>query len=315
MLNTYSQKHTFYMNTMTRVDSDNGLKGSLRFNEPMSKHTSWRVGGPADRFYMPYDLEDLKAFLGQLPRDEPITWIGLGSNVLVRDGGIRGTVIVIKNSMDTLRLLDTDLVMAGAGVPCAKLARFSVRHELTGAEFLVGIPGTLGGALAMNAGAFGSETWDVVQQVSVLNRYGEEVVRNRSDFVIGYRSVRLPTDEWFVSAIIKLRADTDQTGIEIMRELLERRSETQPVGEKSCGSVFRNPEQSHAAAKLIETCGLKGARSGKAVVSEKHTNFIINTGGATAGDIENLIRHIQDVVYKTCNVRLDPEVRILGNTG
>jgi len=290
----------------------NGIKGMLSLNEPLARHTSWRVGGPADRFFVPADINDLQNFLQQLPDDEPLTWIGLGSNLLIRDKGIRGTTIVTRNVMDEIEDLPEGQIRAGSGLPCAKLARHSVKAGCTGAEFLIGIPGTLGGALAMNAGAFGSETWDIVSQVETINRKGEMTSRDKPDFVISYRSVTKPTDEWFVSATISLAPDVNRSGANTIRELLARRNETQPMGEASCGSVFRNPDQATPAARLIESCGLKGKGIGKARVSEKHANFIINTGNASAADIEQLIVHVQSVVYEKYRIRLVPEVRVIG---
>ncbi len=297
---------------MTGARSQQGLKGRLRYDEPMSRHTSWRVGGPADCFFVPDDLEDLKLFLSQLAADEPLTWIGLGSNLLVRDGGIRGTVIATKNVMSELEDLPSSQIRAGSGLPCAKLARHTVKAGLTGAEFLVGIPGTVGGALAMNAGAWGSETWNIVKSVVTINRKGELHERDKSEFVIGYRSVTRPAEEWFLSALLQLEPDTHSTGSNTLSEFLSRRSQTQPMGEPSCGSVFRNPAPDMPAARLIEACGLKGYVIGEAAVSMKHANFIINQGKATAGDIERLIRHVQTVVSANHNVTLVPEVRMIG---
>jgi len=289
-----------------------GLKGTLKYDESMSRHTSWRVGGPADRFFIPHDLEDLKNFLAQLSQDEPVTWIGLGSNLLVRDGGIRGTVIATKNVMSELELVTSAQIRAGSGIPCAKLARYTVKSGLAGAEFLIGIPGTLGGALAMNAGAYGSETWNIVKQVVTVNRKGEVFTRASTDFVIAYRSVTGPAGEWFISALLELHPDIEQTGNNTLSEFLARRSQTQPMGEPSCGSVFRNPGPDMPAAKLIESCGLKGKSIGKASVSLKHANFIINQGNARASDIEKLIQHVQQVVYARHDIRLVPEVRMIG---
>ena len=297
---------------MTGAESQQGLKGSLRYDEPMSRHTTWRVGGPADCFFVPDDLEDLKLFLAQLPADEPLTWIGLGSNLLVRDGGIRGTVIATKNVMSEMEDLPSNQIRAGSGLPCAKLARHTVKAGLTGAEFLVGIPGTVGGALAMNAGAWGSETWNLVKSVVTINRKGELHERDKSEFGISYRSVIKPAEEWFLSALMQLEPDINSTGSNTLSEFLSRRSQTQPMGEPSCGSVFRNPAPDMPAARLIEACGLKGFVIGSAVVSIKHANFIINQGKATAGDIERLIRHVQTVVAAKHNVTLVPEVRMIG---
>lgn len=289
-------------------------RGSLKFNEPMARHTSWRVGGPAERYYEPADLDDLAAFLAQLSEYEPLTWVGLGSNLLVRDGGVRGTVIMTSGLLKQIELLDEGLVRAEAGVACAKVARFCARHHLTGAEFLAGIPGTMGGALAMNAGAFGGETWRHVAAVETLDGRGGRHLRQPEAFEVSYRRVIGVSGEWFVAAHLRLhRGDTDTASGRI-KELLERRGATQPIGLPSCGSVFRNPQGDHAA-RLIEACGLKGVCIGGACVSEKHANFIINTGSATAADIEALIDKVAAEVESRHGVRLVREVHIIGEAG
>lgn len=287
------------------------LRGTLREQEPMARHTTWRVGGPADRFYQPADRDDLAAFLAMLPPDEPLFWCGLGSNLLVRDGGLRGTVIFLSPGLTALRREGEHGVWADAGVACAKVARFAARAELVGAEFLAGIPGTMGGALAMNAGAFGGETWLVVAEVETVDRQGRWRRRTPADFDIGYRYVRGAADEWFTGVLLALRRGDGEQAMERIRQLLARRAATQPVGKPSCGSVFRNPEGDHAA-RLIEVAGLKGTRIGGAYVSDKHANFIINDGTATAADIEQLIAQVRRVVLEQHGVALTPEVRVIG---
>ncbi|MEW6611300.1 MAG: UDP-N-acetylmuramate dehydrogenase [Pseudomonadota bacterium] len=286
------------------------LRGRLRLGQPMSRYTSWRVGGPADRLYLPKDLADLQHFLRHWAVG-PVTWVGLGSNLLVRDGGIRGTVVVTAGALSELRLLDERTVRAGAGVSCAKLARFCANAGLAGAEFLAGVPGTLGGALAMNAGAHGGETWRLVQAVETLDPHGQLQRRAPESFRIGYRSVEGLGDAWFAAAELRLNPDAPTAVNARIREWLERRSQTQPLELPSCGSVFRNPPGDHAA-RLIESCGLKGWRIGGAQVSEKHANFIVNLGDARAADIETLIRHVAATVEARCGVRLHPEVRVIG---
>jgi UDP-N-acetylmuramate dehydrogenase len=288
------------------------LRGDLKLNEPMSAHTSWRAGGPADRCYRPADLQDLQQFLMTLPPDEPLYWVGLGSNLLVRDGGIRGTVILPFGGLDTLELPGGDRLRAGAGVACAKVARFAVRAGLVGAEFLAGIPGTMGGALAMNAGAFGGETWPLVSSVQTLDRSGELHVRKPGSYQVCYRSVTGPKDEWFVGVDLQLKKGDGVAAQARIKELLERRSATQPTQQPSCGSVFRNPPRDFAA-RLIESCGLKGERIGNAQVSEKHANFIVNLGQARAADIEALMRYVQSQVKQKHGVWLEPEARIIGD--
>jgi len=287
------------------------MSGSLLRNEPMSKHTSWHAGGPADLFFTPGDARDLGEFLRQLPPEMPLLWIGLGSNLLVRDGGVRGAVVATHGALSALERIGERRIYAEAGVPCARIARQCIEWGLGPAEFFAGIPGTLGGALAMNAGAWGGETWRHVVDVEVLDRRGTRRSRTPGDYDIGYRHVRGPRDEWFVAARFEfeLEPDADESRI---RDLLERRRQTQPIGEWSCGSVFTNPPGDHAA-RLIEAAGLKGFRIGGASVSEKHANFIINHGTASAADIEAVILHVQRTVADAFDVRLQPEVRIVGD--
>jgi UDP-N-acetylmuramate dehydrogenase len=285
--------------------------GRVLRDEPMSRHTSWHAGGPADLFFTPRDVMDLAAFVRQLPSDAPLTWIGLGSNMLVRDGGIRGAVISTRNALQGLERVSETRIHAQAGVPCARLARQCVKWGLGPADFLAGIPGTLGGALAMNAGAWGGETWSHVAEVEVLDRRGRRHTRTRADYEIGYRSVKGPAGEWFIAARLDFepRPGADDSRI---KELLEKRRQTQPIGEWNCGSVFTNPPGDHAA-RLIEAAGLKGLRVGDASVSQKHANFIINHGAATAADIEAVILRVQRTVAEVHHVELHTEVRIVGD--
>ncbi len=289
------------------------LRGELRHDEPMARHTSWRVGGPARCWYRPADIEDAQRFLAGVATDEPLYWVGLGSNLLVRDGGIPGTLVAPGGGLTGLRRLGETGIYAEAGVTSARLARFCAQAGLAGAEFLAGIPGTLGGALAMNAGAFGGETWDLVRRVCTLDRGGRLRWRPATAFVGGYRSVRgLKRDEWFVAAELALRPGADAAALQQrIRDLLATRGRHQPTGQPSCGSVFRNPPGDYAG-RLIEAAGLKGHRIGGAHVSERHANFIVNSGHATAADIEQLILEIQQRVEQRFGIHLQPEVRILG---
>lgn len=285
-------------------------RGQLLYEEPMSKHTSWRVGGNAERYYIPSDLADLQAYLAALDPNIPVTWVGLGSNMLVRDGGIRGDVIAPLNALDRLELLDDGRIYAECGVTDAKLAKLCLKHKLAGGEFFAGIPGTVGGALTMNAGAFGSETWRHVERVTMIDRQGRLIDRDPSEFSIAYRSVVGADDEWFASAVFRFAAR--QAGLESgVRQLLQERNANQPIGQPSCGSVFKNPEGDHAA-RLIEAAGLKGQCRGGACVSEKHANFIISKSQTRASDIEALIRFIQETVKQKFDVALETEVRIVG---
>ncbi len=316
--------------------ANTALRGTLSRNVPMRKHTSWRTGGAAERMYQPADLEDLLVFLRGLPADEPLYAVGLGSNLLVRDGGLRGTVLLLHGTLSGLHLELDGSVYAEAGVPGAKLARFAALHNLQGAEFFAGIPGTLGGMLAMNAGCYGSETWEKVLRVQTVNRHGEVHVRTAADYEIGYRHVTrnkvqdtryktqdsglascaLPlvpeSSEFFVAAWLQFPKGDGESSRQGIKALLGKRIASQPLNLPNAGSVFRNPQGDHAA-RLIEQCGLKGKRIGGAQVSEKHANFIVNTGAATAADIENLINEVQNTVAQQTGISLHPEVRIVGD--
>ena len=282
----------------------------VRRAEPMSRHTSWHVGGPADLYFEPRDNEDLADFLRSLPADVPVTWLGLGSNLLVRDGGIRGAVIATSGALGRLDRVSQTRVHCDAGVPCARLAKVCMKWGLGPAEFFAGIPGTLGGALAMNAGAFGGETWRHVVEVDMIARDGRRITRTPAEFTIGYRKVVGPANEWFLAARLEFEKKTGASD-DALRQLLARRKETQPIGEWSCGSVFANPAGDHAA-RLIDSAGLKGLRVGDASVSIKHANFIINHGAASAADIEKLMCDVQAAVERVHHVHLEPEVRIVG---
>jgi UDP-N-acetylmuramate dehydrogenase len=285
--------------------------GRLRCNESMARHTSWHVGGPAEYFFEPQDRSDLAAFLRALPVDMPLTWVGLGSNLLVRDKGVRGAVICLHRALATLERRGLDEVWCEAGVPCARLARQCVRWQLGPAEFFAGIPGTLGGALAMNAGAFGGETWRHVIEVQVIDREGRERTRAATDYQVRYRHVTPPvSDEAFLAARLRFEAQP-AARLEGIRDLLVERKTKQPIGEWSCGSVFINPPGQHAA-QLIEECGLKGFQVGAASVSTKHANFIINEGTASAADLEDLIQRVQQAVHERFGIWLQTEVRIVG---
>ena len=292
------------------------LRGVLKLDESMSKHTSWRVGGLADHYYEPADIEDLANYLRQLSEKESVMMVGLGSNLLVRDQGIRGSVICPAGMLNGFEILDEKTLRVEAGVPCAIVAKRCAKLGYIGLEFLAGIPGTIGGALAMNAGAFGGETWPNVEKVETLDRQGEIHLRDRDQYLVGYRSVLGPMDgletEWFVAAHFKLEKGDGEKSLEKIKKLLAKRSETQPMGLPSCGSVFRNPKGNHSA-RLIEASGLKGLQIGQAQVSEKHANFIINLGEARAADIEQLIMMVADKVKQDHSISLESEVRIVGD--
>ncbi|MDH3614148.1 MAG: UDP-N-acetylmuramate dehydrogenase [Gammaproteobacteria bacterium] len=293
---------------MTAEQTD--VHGELRTNEPMSKHTSWRVGGPADSFFVPASIDDLSLFLQELDPSVPVFWFGVGSNLLVRDGGIRGVVIAAARILRNLEKVDHYVVRAGSGVPCTQLARQCIRWELGPSEFFGGIPGTVGGALAMNAGAHGGETWERVESVRTIDRCGEIHERAPREYSVAYRSVTGPTNEWFIEAMFRFDPQVTPS-MDTLNSMLERRKATQPLGLPSCGSVFRNPRGDHAA-RLIDAAGLKGYSIGGAEVSEKHANFIINKGNATATDVEELIEHVRQTVIEAHGIELVHEVRIVG---
>lgn len=287
------------------------LRGELRLDESLKRYNTWRVGGPARQMYLPADADDLALFLSTLPRSEPLLWLGLGSNLLIRDEGFAGTVILLQGRLNHL-VVEDDEVSVEAGVACAKVARACARAGLTGAAFLAGIPGTMGGALAMNAGAFGGETWRIVGAVRTIDRSGRIYSRSPSDYRVAYREVEGPAEEWFVDCRLRLVRGDAAAEQQAIRALLDRRAETQPTGQPSCGSTFRNPKGDFAA-RLIEASGLKGYRIGGAEVSTKHANFIINTGDSTAADIEALIKHVRAEVERLQGVRLQTEVHAVGD--
>ena len=297
------------------------LRGTLRSDEPMARHVSWRAGGRARRFYQPADVEDLRAFLRSLPRAERVLFVGLGSNLLIRDGGFDGTVVFTHHALTGISKVESTgadpmrpSFTAGAGVPAPHLARFVAKHGGAGAEWMAGVPGTIGGALAMNAGCYGGETWDHVVAVQSIDRTGELRLRGPADYETGYRHVALKSgaDEWFVCGVFVFERGEEAASMKRIRELLSRRVASQPLNQPNAGSVFRNPVDDHAA-RLIESCGLKGFAIGGAQVSLKHSNFIVNLGGATAADIEGVIEHVQATVKQRYGVELVREVRIVGS--
>jgi UDP-N-acetylmuramate dehydrogenase len=295
------------------VTCDKDISGRLSVDQPLSKYTTWRVGGLADLLLIPTCIDDLATVLSKLPVDIPVTVLGLGSNVLIQEGGIRGLTIVMQGSGLTHIECHSDcFVTAQAAVPCGKLARICARNELSSAEFLAGVPGTMGGALTMNAGCYGGETWDLVHSVQMLTRQGELVWRDRSEFEVSYRKVVKPTpDEIFVATKLLLKPGVKADSLAMIKAMLDKRNKAQPTNLPNCGSVFKNPEGYHAAA-LIESMGLKGHRSGTAQISEKHANFIVNLGGATANDILSLIELMRLKVKEALGIDLVTEVRVLG---
>lgn len=286
-------------------------QGQLQQQIKLADFTSWRVGGPAEYFYRPANIQDLSVFLKSLPADMPLTWLGLGSNVLIRDQGVAGTVIHTQGCLTGLAQPEPLIIRAEAGIACGQLARHTARLNLAGLEFMAGIPGSVGGALAMNAGCHGGETWQYVVAVETIDRHGVVRYRPVSDFQTSYRSVERPEGEWFVAGYFQLQPGEKQACLQRIRELLDHRAATQPTNEPNCGSVFRNPPGNYAA-KLIEQAGLKGFTIGGAQVSLKHANFIINTGNATANDIESVINTISEEVAIKHTIQLIREVHLLG---
>ncbi len=295
------------------------LRGELLVDEPMSRHVSWRAGGKASKCYKPADDDDLAEFLRGVPESEDVVFVGLGSNLLVRDGGFSGTVVLM-HSAHLRPMIKNGLLVAGAGVAAPKVARFSAMHALEGGEFLCGIPGSIGGALAMNAGCFGSDTWDIVDRVSTVDRRGTFRHRTKDEFEVSYRKCALRTggtlgvNEWFIGGRFRLREGSAETARRRIRDLLASRVASQPLSMPNAGSVFRNPNGDHAA-RLIESCGLKGLFKGGAMISEKHANFIVNPERrANAAEIEWLIEAARTRVAERTGIVLEPEVRIVGKS-
>jgi len=290
------------------------LKGKIFFNHSLSDYTSWKSGGPADCLYIPDSLEELQTFLKSLPSSVPVTYLGLGSNTLVRKKGVEGVVIVTQSGLNKITQVSETEVFAQAGVSSAQLARYTARLGLSGLEFLAGVPGTVGGALAMNAGCNGSETWEHVSKVDTINASGDILQRNLTDFSVSYRHVGRPPNEWFSAGYFKLSPSTKEAALKKIRDLLEHRNATQPTGTANCGSVFKNPPGDYAG-RLIEQCGLKGKTLRSAQVSSKHANFIVNIDPDTqtcSEDIEQLILEVATIVLQKTSVRLIPEVCIIG---
>lgn len=286
------------------------MRGIIKKNEILAPYTSWHIGGPAKLYFRPESLENLILFLQKYGQDEPLTWLGLGSNVLIGDNGLNHTVIHLRGALQSIGI-ENQLLKVEAGVSCAKLTKFCAKNNFMEAEFFAGIPGTIGGALKMNAGAWGGNTWDRLVGVTLINHSGELIYKKKSDFEIDYRSVKMPDNEWFVAAHFDFPCgDTTQSKVRI-ENLLKKRKETQPIGTKSCGSVFKNPYPL-SAGQLIEQCMLKGYQVGDAQISEKHANFIINKGKARAQDVITLMTHIINTVEHQHNIKLQPEVCFLG---
>lgn len=284
-------------------------------DQRLAPYTSWKVGGPADRLYQPRSLAELIDTLRSLPGNEPLLWIGRGSNLLVRDGGVRGSVMLLREGVDQVNVLDDGTMRAESGASLARLARQMRQQGGDHLDFLSGIPGSVGGALSMNAGAFGDEIWSWVVGVEVVDRSGEVHHRSATEYQPSYRSVERKgadeREEWFVAATFAPPSHQTQKGEGELNKQLKARNRSQPMGLPSCGSVFRNPEGDYAG-RLIEQSGMKGHCIGDACVAVEHANFIVNRGEATATEIESLIEEIEQVVFRDHGVLLQREVRVVG---
>ena len=288
----------------------NKIKGNFRESMSLKEFNTWKVGGKAEYFYEPDNLEELKLFL-TLSKDTKITFLGNGSNVLIRDGGISGCVICLKNSLNNYKFSKDNEFIFEAGLSCMKIAQITAKDNYGGLEFLCGIPGSLGGALAMNAGCYGGNIWEKVSKVNLINKNGELLEKNKNDFIIGYRSVELDNNNFFVNATFSLQKNKLANSLDIIKGYLKDRRSKQPTSQPSCGSVFKNPDNFHAA-NLIDSLGLKGYKIGGAYISEKHANFIISEKSAMSSDIENLIDYVQKKVYEEKKIFLETEVKFIG---
>ena len=286
------------------------VKGNLRKNVSLKEYNTWKVGGKAEYFFEPHNLEDLKIFLN-LTFDEKVTFLGNGSNVLIRDNGIKGYVVCLKKSLNNFHIYGKNKFIFEAGLSCMKIAQISAKENLTGLEFLCGVPGTLGGALKMNAGCYGGNIWDNVFDVTLINKKGNLVKKTKDDFKISYRNVELDENNFFVSASFNLKKNKMNDSQNIIKDFLKNRRSNQPTGLPSCGSVFKNPKNLYAA-KILDSLGLKGYRIGGAYISEKHANFIITEKSAKSKDIEKLISFIQKKVYEDKKISLETEVKFIG---
>jgi len=287
-------------------------KNKIYKNVSLTKFNSWKVGGNAENFVICSDINFLCQLIKNNKVQKPIKFIGLGSNILVRDNGVKGTTIVMHKGLNNF-FKEEELFYSEAGLSCSKFSKLIAKEGYTDSAFLCGIPGTIGGALATNAGCYGSEIWSYVKKVKMINVNGDLIERGLNDFKVGYRKIlKKNVAENFVGAWFTFPKGGKNEAEESIRKLLAHRKSSQPLSWPSAGSTFKNPHNNHAA-KLIEDCGLKGFKIGDAKISEKHANFIINLGSAKAKDIEDLIKHIKKIVLKETNIKLIPEVEIIGD--
>ncbi len=292
------------------------IAGEVRRDEPLSRHTTYRIGGPAD-LYVTCESHSSLVFCVSTLEKEQVPWVilGRGSDVLVSDAGYRGCVVRLAGQLGQSTFASDGSVTAGAAIPMPKLVNETLSHGLSGLEPLVGVPGTLGGALTMNAGTRREWIGSIVRDLVVLRRSGELHRYLAADLAWGYRETTIPADEVILEATLELSpAPKEQVAAEMERRLARRRA-SQPLGMPSCGSVFKNPGHGVSVGELIEGCGLKGYAVGGARVSEAHAHFIVNEGGATAADVLAVIRHVRDTVREASGIGLECEVRFLGFGG
>lgn len=296
---------------MTWRDSLPPVRGKLLRDEPLGPFTWFRVGGAADVLFLPADPDDLSEFLSQLPLEVPVTVLGVGSNVIVRDGGVEGVVIRLAGKAFAEVVVDEDQIIADAGALDSSVAKAAAKAGLAGLEFYAGIPGTIGGALTMNAGCYGRETKDILSSAWGFDRSGEVVAFTLEDFGYTYRHSQAPADIIWMQAVFHGQADDPAAITARMEEITARREASQPIREKTGGSTFKNPE-GHSSWKLVDEAGWRGKPFGGAMFSPQHANFIINTADATAADIEGLGEAVRaDVLAKT-GVQLDWEIKRIG---
>ena len=290
------------------------VRGKLMADAPLKKYSWFRTGGPADVLYEPADTRDLVDFLTALPLDIPITIIGVGSNLLVRDGGVEGVVIRLGKAFAEIKKQD-QYIIAGAAAMDVHVAKLAEKHALSGLEWLVGVPGTIGGAVRMNAGAYESELADVLVELTAVDRSGALHTVQRENIDFQYRACDAPSDWIFLSAVLECKTNVMPQEISRrMKEIMTTREETQPIGTRTGGSTFKNPE-GMKAWQLIDEAGCRGLAVGDAVMSEKHCNFMINNGNASAADVETLGETVRERVKATSGVELVWEIRCIGRAG
>lgn len=299
------------LNAFQRIIADKLSKIELRFNENLSKHTSFRIGGPAEVMAFPKTPEEVSIILKvSVELDIKPAILGAGTNVLAPDDGLAGLVVCLKDCLSGIRLLDNTHLEVMAGVTMSRTALYAAKSGLSGMEFAHGIPGSVGGGVFMNAGAYGGDISQICESVCVMNRNGEMRILSNNDMCFSYRhSVLKETGEIVISAVFSLHTLDEETVKATMRELQKKRSFSQPLDLPSAGSAFKRPQGGYAAA-LIDQSGLKGFRVGQAGISDKHAGFAVNLGGATAKEVKELLEQTAQIVYKKTGIELEPEIVI-----